>query len=97
MQLNEIMRKNMVQPDRTQVTIWHVRFARWVIKAADTHLEYVLFIAFPRQVWFRERLSMLCLYVPCLVIINLGLWMCIYLLNKIILIYINRIQVPVDE
>jgi hypothetical protein len=31
-----------VRPD----TIWHMRFACWIIKAADTTSEYVLLIAF---------------------------------------------------
>ena len=36
--------------------------------ATDTHSEYVIFIAFSRQQWLRERASMLGLYVdylPC--------------------------------
>ena len=43
----EIMRKNIVQPARPQVTVWRVRIARWVIKATNTHLEYVIHIASP--------------------------------------------------
>ena len=33
---------------------------------ADTHSEYLILIAFPRQQWLRERASMLRLYVPYL-------------------------------
>jgi len=31
------VKKNIVQPDRPQMTIWRTRFAYWVTKAADTH------------------------------------------------------------
>jgi hypothetical protein len=31
--------------------IWRMRFVFWVTKAADTHSEYVIRIAFPRQQW----------------------------------------------
>jgi hypothetical protein len=62
-----------------------MRFACWITKATDTHSEYVILIAFPRQKWFRERASILCLYVHCLScltflgklglqIISLGRW-----------------------
>jgi hypothetical protein len=39
--------------------IRRMRFARWITKAIDTHSEYVILIAFPRQKWLRERASML--------------------------------------
>jgi hypothetical protein len=42
-----------------------MRSARWITKATDTRLEYVILIAFPRQQWLRERASMLRLYVHC--------------------------------
>jgi hypothetical protein len=45
----EIMWKNMVEPGMPQMTT----------KATDTHSEYVIFIAFPRQQWLRERFSLL--------------------------------------
>jgi hypothetical protein len=38
---------------------WRMRFACWITKATDTHSEYVILIAFPRQQWLRERASML--------------------------------------
>jgi hypothetical protein len=34
-------------------------FACWITKATDTHSEYVIRIAFPRQQWLRERASVL--------------------------------------
>jgi hypothetical protein len=34
-------------------------FACWITKATDTHSEYVILIAFPRQQWLHVRASML--------------------------------------
>ena len=51
------------QPTDDDIT-WRMRTACWI--ATDTHSEYVIIIAFPRQEWFRERASMLRLYVHCL-------------------------------
>ena len=39
--------------------IRRMRFACWIIKATDTHSEYGILIAFPRQQWLRERTAML--------------------------------------
>jgi len=39
-----------------------MRFACWITKATNTHLEYVIRLAFPRQQWLRKRVSML--HVP---------------------------------
>jgi hypothetical protein len=45
-----------------------MRFACRITKATDTHLKYVILIAFPRQQWLRERASMLrYTHVACLV------------------------------
>ena len=33
----EIMWKNMLEPERLQMTIWRMRIACWVLKATDTH------------------------------------------------------------
>jgi hypothetical protein len=33
--------------------IRRMRFACWVTKATDTHLECETFIVFPRQIWLR--------------------------------------------
>jgi len=38
----EIMWKNIVEPGSSQMTIWRMRFACWVPKATNTHLEYVI-------------------------------------------------------
>jgi len=38
-------------------TIWRMRFACWVTKAADARLEYVMFTAFPLQQWLHKPAS----------------------------------------
>ena len=46
------------------MTIWHMRIAWWMPKAANTISEYVILIAFPLQQWLRERPSVLpCTYI----------------------------------
>ena len=58
----------MVEPDRPQMTIWRTRIARWVLKATNTHSEYVIPISFPLQQWLHERTSVLrYAYIACLV------------------------------
>ena len=39
--------------------LWRMRFASWITKATDTHPQYLIFTAFPRQQWLRERVSIL--------------------------------------
>ena len=64
----EIMWKYIVDRGRAQVTIWRMRISCWIPKATNTHSEYVLLIAFPRQRWLCERVSMLrYTYIACLV------------------------------
>jgi hypothetical protein len=52
-----------------QVTVgyiaWRMRFACWIYKATDTHSEYVIPIASPRQPLTRKCLNV-ALYVHCL-------------------------------
>jgi hypothetical protein len=69
--VGEIMCKNIVEPDRPQMTIWFRRIACWIPKAEDTHPEYVLLIAFLLQQWLHERASML-LTLPFLLRIHLS-------------------------
>jgi hypothetical protein len=45
----------MLEPDRSQMTIWRMQLTCWINKAEDTHSEYVLLIAFPLQQRFHER------------------------------------------
>ena len=47
-------------------TIQRTRIACWITKAADTHSEYEMLIALPRQQWLGEGASMLRLYAHCL-------------------------------
>jgi hypothetical protein len=82
----EIMWKNMVEPDRPQMTIRLTRFACWVTKPpppsthAHTHTYSIILtlIAFPRQQWLRERLSILRLYVHYLLLPH------IYIFNRVL-------------
>jgi hypothetical protein len=57
--VHETVWKNMLEADQPQVVyvIRRIRFAWCLTKATDTHSEYVMLIAFPRQQWFRERFS----------------------------------------
>jgi len=52
-----------------------MRIACWIRKATNTHLEYVIFIATPQQLWFHESASILrYTYIACLVFFILGLF-----------------------
>ena len=44
---------------------WRMRFVCEITKATDTHSEYAIFLAFPRQQWLRER-ACVAMYVRCL-------------------------------
>jgi hypothetical protein len=56
------MWKNTVEPGRQQTAI------RWIPKATDTHLEYVIFVALPLQQWFQEcTLLLRFTYIACVV------------------------------
>ena len=51
--------------------IRRMHFASWITKATDTHSECVILIAFPRQHWLRERVSILLLgHVHCVSCFN---------------------------
>jgi len=51
--------KNIVEPDRPQLTTWRKRNACSIAKAKHTHSEYVIFIAFPLQQWSHESAATL--------------------------------------
>jgi len=53
------MWRNIVEPERPQVTKRRMRIAYRIRKATSTHSEYVVPIAFPLQKWFQERVSVL--------------------------------------
>jgi hypothetical protein len=39
------MLKNIVETSKPQVTIWRIRITFWITKATNTHLKYVIFVA----------------------------------------------------
>jgi hypothetical protein len=51
--------KHIVDPGRPQTALWHMRIACCVPKATNTHIQYILLIAFPLQPWLYKRASML--------------------------------------
>jgi hypothetical protein len=55
----EIMGKNTVQPDRPQTTVWRVRTACCIRKAANTHSELCNTYSFPLQQCLHEPAAML--------------------------------------
>jgi hypothetical protein len=44
-----IVWKNIVEPDKPQMTVWPMRIACSIPKATNTHSKYVMFIVFPLQ------------------------------------------------
>jgi len=52
------MWKNIVDPDRPQMTIRRMSIASVTPKSTNTHSEYVILTPFSRQQWLRERDSM---------------------------------------
>jgi hypothetical protein len=65
-----IMWKNIVEPDRPQVTVWRTRMACWITMTTDTHSEYVIQFILPLQQILHECPSLLCnTYIDCLVIL----------------------------
>jgi len=60
----DIMWKNIVQPDRPQMTIQRMRVACYTTKATKTQPDYGIFIGFPLQQWLSE--CMFCyMYIVC--------------------------------
>jgi len=45
----EIMWKNMVEPDRPEMTVWCMCIACWIHKPTNAHSEYVILISFSLQ------------------------------------------------
>ena len=64
----EIMWKNIVEPDRPQMTIQYSACPLCAVYLRlQTHSQYVILIAFPLQQWLNERASMFCYtYIACL-------------------------------
>ena len=55
----DIVWKNIVETDRSQMTVCRMRIACCITKATDTYSEYVMLISFPLQQWLHERASAL--------------------------------------
>jgi hypothetical protein len=55
------MWKNIVEPDRPQMTIWRVRIVFWITEVTNTRSEYVnrLHISSPLQYRLHEQASLL--------------------------------------
>jgi len=50
------------------MTMWRMRIAYWMPKAANTLTEHIILIAFSLKQWLDERVSMLrYTYIACLV------------------------------
>jgi len=64
----EVMWKDIVEPDMPQMTIWHMHFTCWILKATNTHSECVILVVFPLQQLLHERASVLrYMYITSLV------------------------------
>jgi hypothetical protein len=55
----EIIWENIVERGRPQMTVRRMRIAYCILKATNTHSEYVITLAFPLQKSLHERASML--------------------------------------
>jgi len=61
------MCKNIIEPDRPQMTMWRMCVTWWIPNATNTHLEYVTVIALPLRQWLHElSLLLLYTYIACL-------------------------------
>ena len=64
-----MVKKKMVQPDRSQMTTWNMHLACWMSKVTKTHSQYVILIASPQSQWLHESTSLLhYMYTDCIVI-----------------------------
>ena len=51
------------------MNIWLKRFACWITKATNAHLEYVILLVLPRQKFLRETTPVYSLYVCALALL----------------------------
>jgi len=65
----EIMWKNIVEPDRQQMTVWLMCIAYWMpTMPTNTHSEYIILIDFLLQQWLHKHFPVLhYMYIACLV------------------------------
>jgi len=67
------MQKNL-QRRTGHITIWCMRISCLIIKAENTHSEYVTLIAFPLQQWLHESASVVrYTYIACLALVQIVL------------------------
>jgi len=52
--LYEIKWKNTVEPERLRTKIRFMCISCWILKATNTHSEYVIIIAFTLQQWLHK-------------------------------------------
>jgi hypothetical protein len=65
-------KKNIIESDRPQMAVRLVSIANWILKATNTHSEYVIFIYFLMQQWLHESTILLgYTYISFLVSITL--------------------------
>jgi hypothetical protein len=64
----EIMWKNIVGPERSQMTIWRKHIACWISKATNSHSEYAILIAFLQQQCYREFVSVVIRTLPVMLL-----------------------------
>jgi len=60
------MWKNILEPDRPQMTVWRMHIACWIPTATNTFLECVMLIAFPLQQLLARTCFNVTLYLHCL-------------------------------
>ena len=59
--------------------IRRMRFACWITATTDTHSEYVILVAFPRQNWLSERASVLHLRIRTLPVFRFYVFRSVYI------------------
>ena len=62
----EKMWKNIVEPDRSQISKWRMHIACWIPKAKNAHSGYVIVNSSLMQGWLHESASFLSyMYIAC--------------------------------
>jgi hypothetical protein len=70
----DIMWKNILEPDRPQVTIWCMRIAFWVTKATNTLSGISNTYCFSTAAMVARTRLNVTLYVPCLLVLLFFVW-----------------------
>jgi hypothetical protein len=81
--LFEIMCKNIVEPDRPQMTIWRMRFLCRIPKVTNSHSEYVIITAFPMQQWLHERTAILCHTYIAFIVLTLSIYWHFFVMHRV--------------